>query len=219
MSVRLILSDKWVDREVYSQMRDTMDYKNITDEDLIIRIREDDTDAMDYLIDKYRNLVKRETREVYMIGADSEDLVQEGMIGLFKAIRDYTPDRNTSFYTFAALCIKRQIYTAVTSSNRKKNAPLNNYISFYAEDEDGYSKIIDSLVAEDESDPERSVILKERLGGLLERIDSDLSIFEKEVLKLYLDGHSYAEIAGSLSKPEKSIDNAIQRIRKKLNQP
>ncbi len=200
-------------------MRDIMDYKNMTDEDLIARIREDDTDAMDHLIDKYRNLVKRETREVYMIGADSEDLVQEGMIGLFKAIRDYTPDRNASFFTFAVICIKRQIYTAVTSSNRKKNAPLNNYISFYADDEDGYSKIIDSLVAEDESDPERTVILKERMGGLLERIDTALSAFEREVLKLYLDGWSYTEIAGKLSKPEKSIDNAIQRIRKKLSQP
>ena len=144
-------------------------YQGLSDEEMIIRIRENDTDAMDHLIDRYRNLVRKETREVYMIGADSEDLVQEGMIGLFKAIRHYTPDKKASFYTFASLCIKRQIYSAVTSSNRKKNAPLNNYVSFYADDNDGYSRLIDSLVAEDESDPEASVLLQERLRGLIAR--------------------------------------------------
>ncbi|MBQ8983544.1 MAG: RNA polymerase sporulation sigma factor SigH [Lachnospiraceae bacterium] len=194
-------------------------YQGLSDEEMIIRIRENDTDAMDHLIDRYRNLVRKETREVYMIGADSEDLVQEGMIGLFKAIRDYTPDKKASFYTFASLCIKRQIYSAVTSSNRKKNAPLNNYVSFYADDNDGYSRLIDSLVAEDESDPEASVLLQERLRGLIARIESDLSKFERTVLDLYLDGQSYTEIAKKLSKTEKSIDNAIQRIRRKLSQP
>lgn len=194
-------------------------YQGLSDEEIIIRIRENDTDAMDHLIDRYRNLVRKETREVYMIGADSEDLVQEGMIGLFKAIRDYTPDKKASFYTFASLCIKRQIYSAVTSSNRKKNAPLNNYVSFYADDHDGYSRLIDSLVAEDESDPEASVLLQERLRGLIAKIESDLSKFERTVLDLYLDGQSYTEIAKKLSKTEKSIDNAIQRIRRKLSQP
>ena len=195
-----------------------MNYKELSDEQLIGVIRQGDKTAMDYLIDKYRNLVKREIREVYMIGADSEDLMQEGMIGLFKAIRDYNEERKASFYTFALLCIKRQVYSAVTSSNRKKNAPLNNYISFYAEDDEEYHRLIDTLIAEDESNPEINVLNRERVGGLMNKIETSLSKLEREVLAQYLDGLSYAEIAEKLEKPEKSIDNAIQRIRKKLMQ-
>ena len=182
-----------------------MDYRLLTDEELIIEIRENRSDAMDYLIDKYRNLVKRETREVYMIGADSEDLMQEGMIGLFKAIRDYDGDKNASFYTFAVICIKRQIYSAVTRSNRKKNAPLNNYISFYSKEEGDHSSVLDTLQAEDTSNPETNMLNQERLGGLLDKINTRLSKLEREVLNFYLEGLSYGEIAKRIQKPEKSM--------------
>jgi RNA polymerase sporulation-specific sigma factor len=189
----------------------------MSDEQLIEEVRRQQPDAMDYLIDKYRNLVKRETREVYIIGADSEDLMQEGMIGLFKAIRDFDDNRNASFYSFASLCIKRQIFTAVATSNRKKHAPLNNYISFYSEGNEEYKTMIDSLAAVEESNPETNMLIQERLGGLMEKIETRLSKYERSVLNLYLDGKSYLDIAEELGKTEKSIDNAIQRIRKKLS--
>lgn len=199
------------------RLRENVDYKAMTDEELIRAVREQQPDAMDYLLDKYRNLVKRETREIYIIGADSEDLMQEGMIGLFKAIRDFDAEKNASFYSFAVLCIKRQIYTAVTTSNRKKHSPLNNYISFYSSEEgEEHNAFINTLTAEEESNPETNLLIQERVGGLMEKIDTRLSKYERMVLTLYLDGLSYVEIAERLNRTEKSIDNAIQRIRKKL---
>lgn len=195
-----------------------MSERELTDEELIARIRMQDHDAMDYLLDKYRNMVKRETREIYMIGADSEDLMQEGMIGLFKAIRDYNEERNCSFHTFAVLCVKRQLLTAVTSSNRKKHHPLNHYISFYSQDEETKSSVMDILAAEENSNPESNLLMQEQMGGLVYKMDTLLSKYERNVLELYLDGLSYGRIAEELDKTEKSIDNAIQRIRKKLSQ-
>lgn len=195
-----------------------VNYKEMSDEALIIEIRKQNNGAMDYLLDKYRNLVKRETREIYIIGADSEDLMQEGMIGLFKAIRDFNVEKNSSFFTFASICIKRQICTAVTMSNRKKHSPLNNYISFYAEDGDDYNTVMNTIAAQEDSNPEANVLLKERMGGLYDKIEHMLSKYEQSVLNLYLDGLSYTEIADHLEKTEKSIDNAIQRIRKKLSE-
>lgn len=187
-----------------------------TDEELIERIRRQDPAAMDYLLDKYRNMVKRETREVYIIGADSEDLMQEGMIGLFKAIRDYNEDKNCSFHTFASLCVKRQICTAVTTSNRKKHYPLNHYISFYSQDEETNSVVMDVLAAAENSNPESNLLMQEQMGGLVDKMDTLLSKYERRVLELYLDGLSYGRIAEELGKTEKSVDNAIQRIRRKL---
>ncbi len=195
-----------------------MNYEGLTDEELIRQIRNQDSAAMDYLLDKYRNMVKRETREIYIIGADSEDLMQEGMIGLFKAIRDYNEDKKCGFHTFATLCVKRQICTAVTSSNRKKHYPLNHYVSFYSQDEETNSSVMDMLAAEDMSNPETNLLLQERLGGIMEQIDMVLSKYERQVLEMYLDGCSYGQIAEALGKPEKSIDNAIQRIRKKMSE-
>lgn len=195
-----------------------MNYEGLTDEELIRQIRNHDSAAMDYLLDKYRNMVKRETREIYIIGADSEDLMQEGMIGLFKAIRDYNEDKKCGFHTFATLCVKRQICTAVTSSNRKKHYPLNHYVSFYSQDEETNSSVMDMLAAEDMSNPETNLLLQERLGGIMEQIDTVLSKYERQVLEMYLDGCSYGQIAEALGKPEKSIDNAIQRIRKKMSE-
>lgn len=195
-----------------------MNYEGLTDEELIRQIRNQDSAAMDYLLDKYRNMVKRETREIYIIGADSEDLMQEGMIGLFKAIRDYNEDKKCGFHTFATLCVKRQICTAVTSSNRKKHYPLNHYVSFYSQDEETNSSVMDMLAAEDMSNPETNLLIQERLGGIMEQIDTVLSKYERQVLEMYLDGCSYGQIAEALGKPEKSIDNAIQRIRKKMSE-
>lgn len=193
-----------------------MNYMEFTDEELIERIRRQDHSAMDYLLDKYRNMVKRETREIYIIGADSEDLMQEGMIGLFKAIRDYNEDKNCSFHTFASLCVKRQIFTAVTTSNRKKHYPLNHYISFYSQDEETNSSVMDILAAAENSNPESNLLMQEQMGGLVDKMDTMLSKYERKVLELYLDGLSYGQIAEELDKTEKSIDNAIQRIRRKL---
>lgn len=195
-----------------------MNYADMTDEELVAISQQGNHDAMDYLLDKYRNLVKRETREVYIIGADSEDLMQEGMLGLFKAVRDYNENRNCSFHTFATICVKRQIYTAVTSSNRKKHYPLNHYISFYSQDEEMKSAVIDFLAAEENSNPEANWLSQERMGGLVNKMDTLLSKYERQVLELYLDGLSYGKIAEQLGKTEKSIDNAIQRIRKKLSE-
>lgn len=193
-----------------------MNFENMTDEEIIFQIREDNHEAMDYLLDKYRNMVKRESREVYLIGADSEDLVQEGMIGLFKAVRDYSDNKGCSFRTFALLCVKRQICTAVTSSNRKKHYPLNTYISIYSQDKEEVS-LLDMLAAQEYSNPESNMLLQEKLGGILEKIETALSRYERQVLELYLDGQAYGKIAEQLGKSEKSVDNAIQRIRKKLS--
>lgn len=195
-----------------------MNYTEFTDEELVERIRRQDPAAMDYLLDKYRNMVKRETREIYIIGADSEDLMQEGMIGLFKAIRDYNEDKNCSFHTFARLCVKRQICTAVTTSNRKKHYPLNHYISFYSQDEETNSSVMDVLAAAENSNPESNLLMQEQMGGLVNKMDTVLSKYERRVLELYLDGLSYGKIAEELDKTKKSVDNAIQRIRRKLTQ-
>ncbi|MDE7368021.1 MAG: RNA polymerase sporulation sigma factor SigH [Lachnospiraceae bacterium] len=195
-----------------------MNYMEFTDEELVERIRRQDPAAMDYLLDKYRNMVKRETREIYIIGADSEDLMQEGMIGLFKAIRDYNEDKNCSFHTFASLCVKRQICTAVTTSNRKKHYPLNHYISFYSQDEETNSSVMDILAAAENSNPEANLLMQEQMGGLVNKMDTLLSKYERRVLELYLDGLSYGKIAEELDKTEKSVDNAIQRIRRKMTQ-
>lgn len=195
-----------------------MSYMEFTDEELVERIRRQDPAAMDYLLDKYRNMVKRETREIYIIGADSEDLMQEGMIGLFKAIRDYNEDKNCSFHTFASLCVKRQICTAVTTSNRKKHYPLNHYISFYSQDEETNSSVMDILAAAENSNPEANLLMQEQMGGLVNKMDTLLSKYERRVLELYLDGLSYGKIAEELDKTEKSVDNAIQRIRRKMTQ-
>ena len=162
--------------------------------------------------------MKRETREIYIIGADSEDLMQEGMIGLFKAIRDYNEDKNCSFHTFASLCVKRQICTAVTTSNRKKHYPLNHYISFYSQDEETNSSVMDVLAAAENSNPEANLLMQEQMGGLVNKMDTLLSKYERRVLELYLDGLSYGKIAEELDKTEKSVDNAIQRIRRKMTQ-
>ncbi len=195
-------------------------YDDLDDDNIILLVHDKDNEAMDYLLEKYRPVVKRISRTMYIMGADSEDLVQEGMIGLFKAIRDYNIEKSASFYGFAKMCIERQVYSAVTASNRKKHSPLNSYVSIYidVEDkEDGARMFGELLEAGNDSNPETRFIGKEELLTMQEAIDTRLSDFEKKVMELYLEGLAYSDIASQLDKSVKSIDNAVQRIRSKLS--
>lgn len=193
-----------------------MNYTTLQDEEIISLIQSGQSDATEYLLKKYAPLVKKSIRTLYLIGADTEDLSQEGMIGLFKAIQGYQNDNNASFYTFAKLCIDRQIYSAIKASNRKKHIPLNSYISFYSKINEDEIELIDNLEAGKDSNPEQIVLDRENTMSIEEILDEHLSKMEKKVLSLYLQGKSYADIGAELGKPSKSIDNAIQRIRDKV---
>ena len=195
------------------------DYEHLTDEELIIRLRDGDNRITEYIINKYKDLVRRKSKSMYILGADHEDLLQEGMIGLFKAIRDYDAGRDASFYTFAELCVTRQIYTAVQSAGRKKHSFLNYYVSLYGNSEkngEEYPALIQELVALDAKNPEELVIDRENLESLEKMIEQELSSFEKQVLELCLTGMSYTEIARVLGKTDKATDNALQRIKTKI---
>jgi RNA polymerase sporulation-specific sigma factor len=194
----------------------TSNYDILTDEQLIDEIRNGDEEATEYLIKKYSPLVMKSTRTLFLIGADTEDLTQEGLIGLFKAIQSNKPDNNASFFTFAQLCIKRQIYTAIKASNREKHSPLNSYISLYASTGESDIELIENLEADRSTDPEHIILSRENILRVNELLSSKLSKMEQTVLPLYLDGLSYNDIAKKLDKPTKSIDNAISRIRDKL---
>lgn len=195
-------------------------YKLLSDEELVAKYHSGDEKAADYLIEKYKNLVRKNVRSYYLAGADNEDLLQEGMLGLFKAIRDYNPDRDALFMTFASLCVSRHIRSTITRYNRKKNGPLNGYVSFEETINDNGSdediKLVDTLVDDSMKNPEEMIIAKEQVIRIQTCMDNDLSKFEKNVVELYIEGLSYAEIGERLQKPVKSIDNAIQRIRNKI---
>lgn len=186
-------------------------YEGIPDERLILRLRSGETGIEDYLLEKYKKTVRSLARELYLAGGDREDLLQEGMLGLFKAIRDYNPDENASFRTYASLLISRQMYTAVLSAGRKKHRPLNSSISISELQE---SQKDAELGAADS--PENILIDFENARSLREEIDQTLSGMEREVLDCYLDGMDYHQIAEKMSRSPKSIDNAIQRIRGKV---
>ncbi|WP_026528755.1 RNA polymerase sporulation sigma factor SigH [Butyrivibrio sp. VCD2006] len=193
---------------------------NETDEELITRLRDGESDVTDYIMNKYKNMVRTKAASMYILGADKDDLIQEGMIGLFKAVRDYDPGRDASFKTFADLCISRQMYTAIQASNRKKHAPLNGYISLYAKmdnPEDDMEFSLDQVLEDmNDMDPESMVIDKENTRDIEEFIENGLSSFEQAVLELHLTGMSYTEIARVLGKDEKSTDNALQRLKTKI---
>ena len=196
------------------------DYERISDEELIDRLRNGESNITDYIMDKYKDLVRSKAKSMYILGADRDDLIQEGMIGLFKAVRDYDCGRDASFFTFADLCISRQMYTAVQASQRKKHTPLNTYVSLYErtreqEDSDELS-LLESLSDGKELNPEALFIDKERVEYLEEQISKELSGFEKQVLDLYMTGMSYTQIARVLGRDEKSTDNALQRIKSKI---
>lgn len=195
----------------------SLDYNKMTDNEILELIDGKDNEAMEYMIKKYSPIVKKEIRTMYLIGAETEDLYQEGMIGLFKAIRDYSGKKGAVFSTFATLCVKNQIKSAITASNRKKHIPLNQYISIYARvDEDGNS--MEDLFVDDgvKTNPEKRMLDKENEKELMDSVKERLSKLEIEVLNLYLDGLSYADIGRKLRKTEKSVNNALQRIRGKL---
>ncbi len=192
-------------------------YKDMSDEDLITIIKSGDKSALEFLISKYKELVNMKVSKFFMIGAEKEDIVQEGLIGLFKAVKSYNPEKQNSFKTFANLCIERQLITAIKSSNRQKHMPLNSYLSLnttaYEEDED--SSLLDVFDAHQMEDPLDTITKKEYYQIVENAIDKSLSDFEKQVLNRYMQGESYVQIAEKLDAPVKSIDNAIQRIRKK----
>lgn len=196
------------------------DYEQCEDEELIVRLRDGEEQITDYIMDKYKNLVRNKAKSMYILGADREDLIQEGMIGLFKAIRDYDIGRDASFFTFADLCVSRQMYTAVQAAGRKKHAPLNTYISLYAnvsEMEEGEEReLINSIISKAEQNPEDMMIDRENVELIERVIEKELSGFEKQVLDLYLTGMKYTQIAKVLGKDDKSTDNALQRIKNKL---
>ncbi len=200
--------------------KDYSAYENITDEELIDRLRSGDTPIMDYICNKYKKLVRSKAKSMYILGADSEDLIQEGMIGLFKAVRDYDSGRDASFYTFADLCISRQMYTAVQAAKRQKHIPLNSYISLNAGDsgkEEGEERsLLEALADRTEMNPEELFLDKERVNYLESVIEKELSSFEKQVLDLYMTGMSYTQIAKVLGRDEKSADNALQRLKSKI---
>ena len=189
--------------------------ENYTDEELVLKIQEGNKTLTDYLLEKYKPLVRKKTNAMYLIGGEPEDLIQEGMIGLFKAIRDYRAEKESSFFHFAVLCISRQLYSALEASNRKKHIPLNSYISLsMQENEDGQIQE-DFLFAVTES-PEQQVIEREIWEDFKKNLTGNLSKMENQVLILYLDGHHYIKIAEIMGKSPKSIDNALQRIRQKV---
>ncbi|MBR1931283.1 MAG: RNA polymerase sporulation sigma factor SigH [Lachnospiraceae bacterium] len=196
------------------------DYHQMTDEELIDRLRGGEAPVMDYICDKYKNLVRSKAKSMFILGADGEDLIQEGMIGLFKAVRDYDSGRDASFLTFADLCVSRQMYTAVQAAKRQKHMPLNTYVSIYsnfAEQENGEVRnLLEEITDNASSDPETLFLDKERVAYLESAIDSELSAFEKQVLDLYMTGMSYSQIAKVLGRDEKSTDNALQRLKGKI---
>ena len=194
-------------------------FDQLTDEDIILEIKTNcDNQALDYLINKYRPFVRAKTRTYFLIGADSEDIVQEGMIGLYKAIRDFRNDKLSSFRAFAELCVTRQIITAIKTATRQKHIPLNSYISINKPiyDEESDRTLLDVLPGGQVSDPEELVISQEEYIDIEAKMEEILSDLEWKVLMSYLDGKSYQEIAVDLNRHVKSIDNALQRVKRKL---
>ena len=195
-------------------------YEEYKDEELIMLLREGEQEVMDYLMDKYKNLVRSRAKSMYILGADTEDLIQEGMIGLFKAVRDYDFGRDAGFYTFAELCISRQIYTAVQASGRKKHMPLNTYISFYSKvadtGQEGAQLELSSVLESEQKNPEEALIDQENVEELEQIIQSQLSTLERQVIDLYLTEMGTVEISKILGIDEKSADNALQRAKNKI---
>jgi RNA polymerase sporulation-specific sigma factor len=188
------------------------------DEDIVETARDGNRVAQEYLINKYRNFVRAKARSYFLIGADREDIIQEGMIGLYKAIRDFRSDKLSSFRAFAELCITRQIITAIKTATRQKHIPLNSYVSLNKPiyDEDSDRTLLDVISGTKITDPEELIISREEFGNIEEKMVEILSDLEWKVLMAYLDGKSYQEIATDLARHVKSIDNALQRVKRKL---
>ena len=192
-------------------------YTEMKDDEVALLFQRGDGDALEYLLDKYKNFVRARARSYYLVGADHEDIVQEGMIGLYKAIRDFNPEKQASFHAFTELCVKRQIITAIKTATRQKHVPLNNYVSLnkplYGDESDRtLLDVIEGRVV----NPEEMFIGQEDMAHIQEKLSSSLSDLERKVLDAFLQGKSYQEIAEALGRHPKSIDNALQRVKKKL---
>lgn len=196
-------------------------YHGLSDEKLIQMYKDGSEFAIDCIFEKYKNLVRKKAKAMYIVGGDNDDLIQEGMIGLYKAIRDYDVSKEASFMTFASMCINRQMCTAVTISNRKKHMPLNGYISLdvpiTSENDDGSTHLLDVIHTDTEHNPEKMFIDRESADTIEKSLGKVLSKFEQKVLSFQMEGFDYVQIAQKLDKTPKSIDNALQRIRNKLN--
>lgn len=193
----------------------------MSENDIINLAQNKEDSAMEYLLEKYKPLVRQKTRKLFLIDGDKDDLIQEGMIGLFKAVRDYQAGKDAAFRTFADLCISRQLYSAIKKSNRLKNQPLNSYISIYSDefndaDELAGDRTVISSGSDNIANPEAIVIDRESAVDMQNQMFDKLSKMEREVLKRYLDGMTYQEIAADMKKSPKSIDNALQRIKGKI---
>ena len=195
-------------------------YDTMTDEQLITKLRKGESAITDYIMDKYKNMVRKKAKAMYLLGGENDDLIQEGMIGLFKAIRDYDCMQETSFYSFAELCVSRQMYTAIKLSQRQKHMPLNSYVSLYEQSEELAKEkaqpLIDMLQNEKNNNPEELFLDKEFFVMVEQELKSRLSDLESRVLYLHLKGENYQNIARLLGKSPKSIDNALQRIKNKV---
>lgn len=193
-------------------------YREQEDESLVQLARDGDSNALEFLINKYKNFVRAKARSYFLIGADHEDIVQEGMIGLYKAIRDYNGEKLSSFKAFAELCITRQIITAIKTATRQKHIPLNSYISLDKPiyDEESDRTLLDVIVGSRVSDPEELLINQEEFDDIEGKMSEILSDLERKVLMLYLEGRTYQEISIHLNRHVKSIDNALQRVKRKL---
>ena len=202
---------------LYNEL-DMFNFKTLSDDDVVQLAKSDNPMALEYLIYKYKNFVRSKARSYFLIGADRDDIIQEGMIGLFKAIRDYDKDKLTSFKSFAEICITRQIITAIKSATRQKHMPLNSYVSLnkpvYEEESD--RTLMDIISASSDIDPMELFIGREDMDLMENKIGEVLSELEMEVLMSYIDGRTYVEIAETLNRDVKSIDNALQRVKKKL---
>ncbi len=194
------------------------DYENLNDEKVAELAQNGDDRALEYLINKYKNFVRAKARSYFLIGGDRDDIIQEGMIGLFKAIKDFCYDKDYTFIGFADLCVTRQIITAIKMATRKKHTPLNSYISLNKLKYDGetHDALIDRVYVDKISDPEILFISHEQINHIESKIGKTLSNLEKQVLNEYLDGKSYLEISNSLNRTVKAVDNALQRVKKKL---
>lgn len=201
-----------------AQRRVYLNYEELVDEEVVELARNGDDIALEYLINKYKNFVRAKARSYFLIGADREDIIQEGMIGLYKAIRDFRPDKLASFRAFAELCITRQIITAIKTATRQKHMPLNSYVSLNKPiyDEESDRTLLDVLTGTRVSDPEEMIINRENFVDIENKMGEFLSDLEWKVLMFYLEGKSYQEIAEDLQRHVKSIDNALQRVKRKL---
>ena len=198
-----------------------MEFEKMSENDIINLAQKRENAAMEYLLEKYKPLVRQKTRKLFLIDGDKDDLIQEGMIGLFKAVRDYQVGKDTAFRTFADLCISRQLYSAIKKSNRLKNQPLNSYVSIYSDefsdaDELAGDRTVISSGSDNIANPEAIMIDRENAIDMQNKMFDKLSKMEREVLKRYLEGMTYQEIAADMEKSPKSIDNALQRIKGKI---